>query len=130
MKFSKILSDFVLLHRERRQLTSNATCAFPKRSPAKPGLRPRSHFESRERRLFDAIAKQHYFDLFNDTDGNDRQNFRGILEGTDISAINQFFEEVHRRYLEQTENAGHGAAGGSASTMDPNIILESDDEIN
>jgi hypothetical protein len=102
---------------------------FPKRSPAKAGLRPRSHFDSKERRLFDAIAKQHYFDLFKDVDGNDRPNFKGILEGTDISAINQFFEEVHRRYLEQTENAGHGAAGGSASNMDPNIILDSDDEI-
>ena len=79
--------------------------------------------------MFDAIAKQHYFDLFNDVDGNDRPNFKGILEGTDIPAINQFFEEVHRRYLERIENAGHGAAGGSASNMDPNIILDSDDEI-
>lgn len=79
--------------------------------------------------MFDAIAKQHYFDLFNDVDGNDRPNFKGILEGTDISAINQFFGEVHRRYLERIENAGHGAAGGSASNMDPNIILDSDDEI-
>jgi hypothetical protein len=101
---------------------------FPKRSQAKPGLRPRSHFESRERRLFDAIAKQHYFDLFNDTKGNDRPNFRGILEGTDIPAITQFFEEVHRRYLEQSGNACHGAAGGSGGTIDPNIILGSDDE--
>ena len=79
--------------------------------------------------MFDAIAKQHYFDLFNDVDGNDRPNFKGILEGTDISAINQFFGEVHRRYLERIENACHGAAGGSASNMDPNIILDSDDEI-
>ncbi len=79
--------------------------------------------------MFDAIAKQHYFDLFNDVDGNDRPNFKGILDGTDIPAIDHFFEEVHRRYLQQTENAGHGAAGGSSNTIDPNIILESDDDI-
>ncbi len=83
--------------------------------------------------MFDAIAKQHYFDLFKDIDGNDRPNFKGILEGTDIPAINQFFEEVHRRYLEQSAalsaSAGEGAAGGSVSNIDPNIILESDDEI-
>ena len=78
--------------------------------------------------MFDAIAKQHYFDLFKDVDGNDRPNFKGILEGTDISAINQFFEEVHRRYLEQSKNAGDGAAAGSGSNIDSNIILESDDE--
>jgi hypothetical protein len=52
------------------------------------------------------------------------------VEGTDILVINQFFEEVHRRYLEQSGIAGDGAAGGSGSNIDSKIILESDDENN
>jgi hypothetical protein len=40
---------------------------FPKRSPAKEGLRKRTHFDPKQRRMFDSLAEQYYYDLMSDT---------------------------------------------------------------
>jgi hypothetical protein len=101
---------------------------FPKRMAERPGLRPRSHFTSKERNKFDSFAKQHYWDLFRDVEGNDRPNFKGILEGTDIPAADMFFEQVYALYLAEKQNQDlQGAAGGAPNNV--NAAFDSDDDV-
>ncbi len=101
---------------------------FPKRMAERPGLRPHSHFTSKERNKFDSFAKQLYWDMFNDVDGNDRPNFRGILEGTDIPAADKFFDEVYTLYLAEKQSQDQqGAAGGAPNNV--NAAFDSDDDV-
>jgi hypothetical protein len=110
---------------------------YPKRVAAKAGLRPRSHLSTEDRRMFDAIAKQEYYDMLNDVDGNDRPNLIGILEGTDLPAADVFFAKVYKTMKEKLENrtdvAAAGAAGGTAAAYgaggDPNVLfMDTDDK--
>ena len=106
---------------------------YPRRLPAKAGLRPRAHLSVGDRRMFDAFAKQQYYDLMNDVDGNDRPNFMGILTGNDIHASDTFFTQVYQKMMEFNEEKNtSGAAGGSASDYgvsgDPNVLFHDSDE--
>jgi hypothetical protein len=105
---------------------------YPKRAATKAGLRPRSHLSTEDRRMFDAIAKQEYYDLFNDLDGNDRPNLIGILEGTDLPAADVFFARVYKNMKEKLENRTDVAAGGAVAYGaggDPNVLfMDTDDE--
>ena len=104
---------------------------YPKRAAAKAGLRPRSHLSSEDRRMFDAIAKQEYYDVLNDVDGNDRPNLIGILEGTDLLAADAFFLKVYKTMKKQIdENRLDVAAGGVAygASGDPNVLFMDTDE--
>jgi hypothetical protein len=95
--------------------------------------------------MFDAIAKQEYYDVQNDVDGNDRPNLIGILEGTDIPAADVFFTKVYKIMRQQLENrtdfaaGGAGGAGGAAVGVygtaaaygaggDPNVLFMDTDE--
>jgi len=100
---------------------------YPKRAAAKAGLRPRSHLSTEERRVFDAFAKQEYWDLRNDVDGNDRPNLLGILEGTAIATSDVFFDKVYKMMRQKLENRLDVAAGGSAGG-DPNVLFMDTDE--
>ena len=95
---------------------------FPKRSPAKAGNRARAHFDSKHRRLFDKLGKEYYQDLIEDTvEGNDKPNFKGILNGTDIPAADAFFDVVYSQLMEAISNE---ALGGT----DNNILLDTDED--
>ena len=75
---------------------------FPKRSPAKSGSRARSHFDVKQRRMLDYFAKQHYYDLMNETiDGNDKPDFKGILTGSNLTAADAFFDTAYSLYQEK-----------------------------
>ncbi len=92
---------------------------FPKRSPARAGLRARTHFDTNQRRLFDATAKQYYWDLLGDTiDGNDKPNFKGILTGTDIPAADGFFDMAYEIYMKKITEGVDDTAN----------LLQSDDD--
>ena len=109
---------------------------YPKRRSAKPGLRPQSHLSRDDRKVFDAYAKQEYWDLRSDVDGNDRPNLLGILEITDIPASDVFFGKVYKMMKEKLENRTDVAAGGAAGGAvaygaggDPNVLfMDTDDE--
>ncbi len=101
---------------------------YPKRTAAKAGLRPRSHLSTKDRRMFDAIAKQEYYDLLNDVDGNDRPNLIGILEGTDLQAADVFFTKVYKMLKEKLENRTDVAAGGAAGGDSNVLFMDTDDE--
>ena len=99
---------------------------YPKRLAKKAGLRPRAHLSVEDRRLFDALAKQEYYDIMNDVDGNDRPNLMGILTGSDIPTCDAFFGKVYQMMLDFKQNKNtSGAAGGSAS--DPNVLFNDSD---
>ncbi len=107
---------------------------YPRRPAAKAGLRPRAHLSADDRRVFDSLAKQLYYDLMNDVDGNDRPNFMGILTGNDIQASDTFFTQVYQKMMEFNEGKNtSGAAGGSASDYgvsgDPNVLFHDSDEV-
>ena len=83
--------------------------------------------------MFDAFAKQQYYDLMNDVDGNDRPNFMGILTGNDIPAADAFFNKVYHMMVDFNKKKNtSGAAGGSASDYgvsgDPNVLFHDSDE--
>jgi hypothetical protein len=93
--------------------------------------------------MFDAIAKQEYYDTLNYVDGNDRRNLIGILEGTDLQAVDVFFAKVYKIMKEQLENRTGVAAGGAAAGAtvgvfgaaaaygaggDPNVLFMDTDE--
>ncbi len=106
---------------------------YPRRLPAKAGLRPRAHLSADDRRVFDSLAKQQYYDLMNDVDGNDRPNFMGILTGNDIQASDVFFIQVYQMMMDFNKKKNtSGAAGGSASDYgvsgDPNVLFNDSDE--
>ena len=105
---------------------------YPKRAAAKAGLRSRSHLSVEDRRMFDAIAKQEYWDMRGDVDGNDRPNLIGILEITDLPASDAFFGKVYKMMKEKLENRLDVAAGGSAygAGGDPNVLFMDTDEEN
>ena len=95
---------------------------FPKRSLAKAGNRARSYFDSNQRRLFDKLGKQYYYDLIDDThDGNDKPNFKGILTGSDIPAADAFFDVVYSQFMAAISNEALGGA-------DDNILLDTDED--
>jgi hypothetical protein len=123
------LSDsFVLIFQKAGSLfIERHPMKYPKRTAAKAGLRPRSHLSSEDRRLFDAISKQEYYDLVNDVDGNDRPNLIGILNGTDLPAADVFFTRVYKIMKQKLENRTDVAAGGAGG--DPNVLfMDTDDE--
>ena len=106
---------------------------FPRRPANKAGLRPRSHLSAEDRRVFDALAKQEYYDIMNDVDGNDRPNLMGILTGNDIPAVDAFFNKVYQMMVDfKKQKNTSGAAGGSASDYgesgDPNVLFHDSDE--
>jgi hypothetical protein len=102
---------------------------YPKRvPPGRTGLRPRSHLSKEDRRLFDALAKQYYYDIINDMDGNDRPNLNGILNGSDIPAADAFYEHVYKMMKEEREKQNQNVAAGGAAGGDSNVLLESDNE--
>ena len=109
---------------------------YPKRASARAGLRPRSHLSAENRRLFDALAKQEYYDILNDVDGNDRPNLMGILSGTDIMTCDAFFKKAYDMMMTVKDDndfgvaAGVAAAGGAAYGVsgDPNILFVDSDE--
>ncbi len=103
---------------------------YPKRAATKAGGRPLSHLSTDDRRVFDAFAKQEYWDLRNDIDGNDRPNLIGILEGSDIATSDVFFGKVYKMMKEKLENRLDVAAGGSAygAGGDPNVLFMDTDE--
>jgi len=113
---------------------------LPKRKPVAGGkvLRPRAHFDKKQRRLFDSLTKQHYHDLESDLDGNDRVNWGAIFNGQDIRAADKFFDEVYAMYKSKlqeilngvaADGAAGGAASGAAGGVDPNVLGSSDDEL-
>ena len=106
---------------------------YPKRTANRDGLRPRSHLSVENRRLFDAVAKQEYYDILNDVDGNDRPDLMGILTGSNLQAADTYFANVFKKMqkLKDGNLVGDGAAAGAPHayvSIDPNILLDSDHE--
>ncbi len=98
---------------------------YPKRDALKVGLRPRTHLSAEDRRAFDAFAKQEYYDIMKDVDGNDRPNLMGILTGSDHPTCDAFFGKVYQMMLDFNKNRNAaGAAGGG----DPNVLFIDSDE--
>jgi hypothetical protein len=84
--------------------------------------------------LFDAIAKQEYYDTLKDVDGNDNPNLMGILTGSDIFAADEFFKRVYKKMVDhKNENAFGPAAGGDGGAAaygvsgDPNVLFADSD---
>ena len=109
---------------------------YPKRRSSKPGGRSQSHLSRDDRKVFDSYAKQEYWDLRGDIDGNDRPNLLGILEITDLPASDAFFDKVYKLMKEKLENrldvAAGAAAGGSAgaAARTSNVLFMDTDEEN
>ena len=97
-----------------------------------------------DRKIFDAYAKQYYWDLLRDVDGNDRFNTMGVLSGTDIPASDISFNKVYQMMMDKkNENVAASdppvvtsgpprAAGSSRAvygvTGDPNVLFGDTDE--
>jgi hypothetical protein len=65
----------------------------------------------------------------NDVDGNDRPNFLGILNGTDLPAADQFFACVYKMMKAELEKQSQNVAAGAAAGGVSNVLLESDNEV-
>jgi hypothetical protein len=72
--------------------------------------------------MFDAFAKQYYYDIMNDVDGNDKINLDGMLDYTDPEAVQQFFDFVYMKMKEATSNMA-----ASSANVDPNVLGSDDD---
>ena len=108
---------------------------YPKRRSSRPGLRPQSHLSRDDRKVFDAFAKQEYWDLRGDVDGNDRPNLLGILEITDLPASDAFFDKVYKMMKAELEKLNEnrldvaaGAAAGAAAGSSNALFMDTDEE--
>ena len=94
----------------------------------------RTHFNAKQRQLYINIAKYMFSDIETDRDGNDKWNLKGILNGSDITEADRFFDMVYDRFLiewkkplKNPARRGDGGAGADeVEDTQENILGDTD----